>query len=807
MLCTAAEAVAKKGTEAPPAVSKARNSTRGAPRIAAFGVGRDSARSKADGGPVGKVVFELYAHVVPKTAENFRALCTGEMGKGKHGKRLNFLGCVFHRIIPGFMCQGGDFTKGDGTGGESIYGAKFKDENFQMRHTEKGLLSMANSGPNTNGSQFFITVKATPHLDGKHVVFGKVISGYDARRLGRSDRLVVAMSKPRSGSMDGAFSPNPMRKPTIEVDPDSTRTEKDLLGQREVPVEAYYGVQTLRAVENYNITGILLRNFPEFIIALAQVKKACAMANHKLGHLAKEKAEAICHACDELIDPECTDLGENRGTKMRRDFLVDMIQGGAGTSTNMNANEVIANRALEHLGKKKGEYEFCHPNDDVNKGQSTNDAYPTAAKIALILMHTPLVEAIKKLGDALGAKGREFNHVVKMGRTQLQDAVPMTLGQEFHAYATTVHYDLDALTSAVSRFTSTNLGGTAIGTGIAADPCFSQVVVQDLRKVTGFPMILADDLIEASSSVGAMLFFSGMLRRIAVKISKVCNDLRLLSSGPRCGIAEINLPPMAPGSSIMPGKVNPVIPEVMNMCAFETIGNDLTVAFGAEAGQLELNVMEPVIIYKLFTSVVVLTRGINTLREKCVEGITANEEHCKEMVYNSIGIITALLPHIGYKACTEAAAKALKEKRAPADVIVELGFLTKEGLEDAPPAKKPKTDQVQVLHIIRKHSGSRRPSSWREEKITCSKLEAAGFLEELKADLVGLDSASVRPKFEELAREHSDCGSAKRGGDLGLFARGRMQKAFEEASFALQVGQLSEVVSTDSGEHLILRIK
>merc|ERR1719401_2771824 len=258
----------------------------------------------------------------------------------------------------------------------------------------------------------------------------------------------------------------------------------------------------------------------------------------------------------------------------------------------------------------------------------------------------------------------------------------MTLGQEFHAYATTVGYDIEGLTSAINRFMITNLGGTAIGTGIAADPHFSQVVVQELRKVTGFPMVLADDLIEASSSVGAMLFFSGMLRRHAVKISKVCNDLRLLASGPRCGLAEINLPPMAPGSSIMPGKVNPVIPEVMNMCCFETLGNDLTVAFGAEAGQLELNVMEPIIIYKLFTSVRVLTRGLNILRERCIEGITANEEHCKEMVHNSIGIVTALLPHIGYKNCTAAAAKALAEKRPVADIVVEMGFLDAEKVKE-----------------------------------------------------------------------------------------------------------------------------
>ncbi|CAK0853166.1 unnamed protein product [Prorocentrum cordatum] len=542
------------------------------------------------------------------------------------------------------------------------------------------------------------------------------------------------MARARVGSMDGAFVPKFMQKDPI-IWEGGTRVEKDLLGEREVPINAYYGVQTLRAIECYNITGIRIKNFPEFIIALAQVKKACAQANYKLGHLKQEVADAICHACDELIDPESTALGVNKGAEMRRDFLVDMVQGGAGTSTNMNANEVIANRALEHLGKKKGQYEFCSPNDDVNKGQSTNDAYPSAAKIALILMHEDLVQAISKLSSAFFEKGREFADVVKMGRTQLQDAVPMTLGQEFNAYGTTIRYDLESVKSAVSKFTTTNLGGTAIGTGIAADKHFSQVVVQELRDVTGFPMVLDDDLIEASSSVSSMLFFSGILRRVAVKVSKVCNDLRLLASGPRCGLGEINLPPMAPGSSIgrtknctnrsfrnswicvglprrspqrsarareggpapiqgiraeirtfmsmqlllllsiMPGKVNPVIPEVMNMCCFDTIGNDITVCFGAEAGQLELNVMEPVIIYKLFTSVRVLTRGMNILRERCISGITANRERCHEMVHNSIGIVTALLPHIGYKKCTEAAAKALKEKRPVADIVVELGYL------------------------------------------------------------------------------------------------------------------------------------
>lgn len=483
--------------------------------------------------------------------------------------------------------------------------------------------------------------------------------------------------------MDGAaFSPQAALSDHIDWSKGS-RLEKDLLGEKKVPAESYYGIQTLRAIECYNnMTGTTVRDFPEFIIAFAQVKMACAKANFGLGLLPKEKAEAICRACDELIDPGNKALGENKGNEMRSNFLVDMVQGGAGTSTNMNANEVIANRALEHLGKKKGEYEFCSPNDDVNKGQSTNDSYPTSAKVALIHMHKDLLRSIKELAQSFMDKGIEFSGIVKMGRTQLQDAVPMTLGQEFRAYSTHIGYDVESVESAIKRLHNCNLGGTAIGTGIAADPKFSAQAVLMLREVTGWDgMKLADDLIEASSSVAAMLYLSGILRRIAVKVSKVCNDLRLLASGPRCGLSEINLPPMAPGSSIMPGKVNPVIPEVMNQCAFAVIGNDVSIAFAAEAGQLELNVMEPVIIFKLFESIRLLTRGMDTLRERCITGITPNEEHCEQMVHNSIGIVTALLPHIGYKNCSNSAAKALAEKRPVADVVVELGYAKQEQVQ------------------------------------------------------------------------------------------------------------------------------
>lgn len=463
------------------------------------------------------------------------------------------------------------------------------------------------------------------------------------------------------------------------------RTESDLLGERQVPKEAYYGIQTLRAVENYDISGVRLRHFPKFTIACAQVKKACAIANHELGHLPTDMKEAICRACDELIDPEATANnapggGKGQGDIMRQSFVVDMVQGGAGTSTNMNANEVIANRALELMGFEKGDYAKCHPNDHINKSQSTNDFYPTAAKVAIHHMHHDLVDAMRKLRDAFADKAKEFARVVKMGRTQLQDAVPMTLGQEFNSYATTLKRDYPSVQDAASRFLECNLGGTAIGTGIAADPRFSAAAVKALSKVTGLEIRLADDLINASSSVSAMIFFSGMLRRVGIEVSKICNDLRLLSSGPRCGFNEINLPAMAPGSSIMPGKVNPVIPEVMTMCAYQVVGYDATVVMGAEAGQLELNVFEPVIIHSLVMSVQVLTRGMNTLREKCVVGITANEERCGELVHNSIGIVTVLLPHIGYKKASLAAKTALKENRSVVDIVVEMGCMEKAAL-------------------------------------------------------------------------------------------------------------------------------
>ena len=451
----------------------------------------------------------------------------------------------------------------------------------------------------------------------------------------------------------------------------AVRVEHDLLGEREVPRDAYYGVQTLRALENFDITGIPLHHFPDFIRALALVKKAAAQANERLGLLPAELSAAIQQACDEIVDGQ-----------LHNQFVVDMIQGGAGTSTNMNANEVIANRALEILGEEMGAYERLNPNDHVNLSQSTNDAYPTAIHLALLLSVRPLIAEMEELVDALREKAREFARVIKMGRTQLQDAVPMTLGQEFAAWAQTVETDIDRLKENTRLFLEINLGGTAIGTGICADPAYPREAVQALRRVSGFEFTLAKDLVEASSDTGSLLIFSGILRRVAVKISKVCNDLRLLSSGPRCGLGEINLPARQPGSSIMPGKVNPVIPEVVNQVAFQVIGNDLTVTMASEAGQLELNVMEPVIVFNLFQSLGMLERAFRALRRFCVEGITANEEHCRRLVENSVGLATALLPWIGYAAATRVARQAQESGRTVREIVLEMGLLSAEELED-----------------------------------------------------------------------------------------------------------------------------
>ena len=443
-----------------------------------------------------------------------------------------------------------------------------------------------------------------------------------------------------------------------------TRREHDLLGDRDVPADAYYGVQTLRANENFHITGVQLQHFPRMIEALAQVKRAAARANHRLGALDDERFAAIDRACEEII-----------GGALHEHFIVDMIQGGAGTSTNMNANEVIANRALEILGHEKGQYDRLHPNNHVNLGQSTNDVYPTAIRLTIMLSFPALAEAMDHLISTLRAKGEEFSSVLKMGRTQLQDAVPMTVGQEFHAWATTIEEDVQRLTRTATLFQEINLGATAIGTGITSDPRYAAMATAELAELTGVPFVVSADLVEATSDTGAFVTFSGILKRIAVKISKICNDLRLLSSGPRAGLHEIKLPSVQPGSSIMPGKVNPVIPEVVNQVAYEVIGNDLSVTFAAEGGQLQLNVFEPVIAFNILESTQIMTRAMNTLADRCVAGITLNEEVLEDYLHRSIGVVTALVPVIGYAAATEVAEEALATGRPVRDLVLERGLL------------------------------------------------------------------------------------------------------------------------------------
>jgi len=452
----------------------------------------------------------------------------------------------------------------------------------------------------------------------------------------------------------------------------STRIEKDLLGKLEVPSDAYYGIQTLRAVQNFRLSGVPLAHYPKLVIALAMVKQAAADANRELGHLSAAKHTAISTACARIIQGE-----------FHEQFVVDMIQGGAGTSTNMNANEVIANIALEAMGHEKGEYQYLHPNNDVNMAQSTNDAYPTAIRVGLLLGHDYLLNSLDKLIQSFAAKGLEFGHVLKMGRTQLQDAVPMTLGQEFRAFATTLGEDLQHLKRlAPQLLTEVNLGGTAIGTGINADPGYQRLAVERLAIISNHPVVAAADLIEATSDMGAFVLFSGMLKRTAVKLSKICNDLRLLSSGPRTGINEINLPARQPGSSIMPGKVNPVIPEAVNQVAFEVIGNDLALTLAAEAGQLQLNVMEPLIAYKILDSIRLLTRAMDMLREHCIDGISANEAHCRQLVEQSIGLVTALNPYIGYENATRIAKIALDTGRGVLELVREEKLLDDATLAD-----------------------------------------------------------------------------------------------------------------------------
>ncbi|MEV5508713.1 aspartate ammonia-lyase [Streptomyces orinoci] len=449
------------------------------------------------------------------------------------------------------------------------------------------------------------------------------------------------------------------------------RTEHDLLGDREVPAAAYYGVHTLRALENFPITGTPISAYPDLVIALACVKQAAAQANRGLGLLDERKAAAIVRACEEI-----------RGGQLHEQFVVDVIQGGAGTSTNMNANEVVANRALELLGHDRGAYRHLHPLEDVNAGQSTNDVYPTAVRLSLQLAAARLLGAMEVLRQSFAAKAEEFADVLKMGRTQLQDAVPMTLGQEFAAYAVMLAEDQARLEEACALLREINLGGTAIGTGLNAHPRYAETACRHLSTITGIPVTVAGDLVEATQDMGAFVQISGVLKRIAVKLSKTCNDLRLLSCGPRAGLAEINLPPVQAGSSIMPGKVNPVIPEVVNQIAFEVIGNDVTVTMAAESGQLQLNAFEPVIAHSLLKSLTHLRAGCLTLAERCVNGITANREYLAGLVGQSIGLATALNPHIGYEQATAVAQEALTTGASVHDLVLAKGLLTPEQLKE-----------------------------------------------------------------------------------------------------------------------------
>ena len=446
------------------------------------------------------------------------------------------------------------------------------------------------------------------------------------------------------------------------------RSEHDSIGERSLPRDVYYGVQSLRAAENFHITGLTMH--PEIINAIAEIKKASAITNYEIGLLDKKVADAIVKACDEIV-----------AGKLHDAFIVDPIQGGAGTSLNMNANEVIANRAIELLGGEKGDYSLVNPNDHVNCGQSTNDVFPSAGKLAVLKLLIKAQLQLERLYKALVAKAEEFDDVIKMGRTQLQDAVPIRLGQEFRAYSEAVRRDIARLEKAQDEMRCLNMGGTAVGTGINADEVYLRRIVPILSEVSGLRLIQAFDLIDATQNLDGFVAVSGAVKTCAVNLSKMCNDLRLLSSGPRCGLGEINLPPKQNGSSIMPGKVNPVIPEVVNQVCFNIMGNDLTITMAAEAGQLELNAFEPIIFWNLTHAVEFLTYAVNTLVDNCIVGITANRERCKAMVDNSVGIITALTPHIGYEHAAVIAKEAIRTGCSVRDLILENGILDEAQLE------------------------------------------------------------------------------------------------------------------------------
>ncbi|AZV55424.1 aspartate ammonia-lyase [Clostridium sp. AWRP] len=446
------------------------------------------------------------------------------------------------------------------------------------------------------------------------------------------------------------------------------RIESDSIGSKEVPAEAYYGVQTLRASENFHITGYKLNT--ELVKSLVQIKKAAAIANYKAGLLNENIEKAIIEASDKIL-----------GGNLQDQFILDPIQGGAGTSANMNANEVIANEAIEILGGRKGDYSIVHPNDHVNMGQSTNDVFPTAGKITALKLLLKAIEKLKKLDMTLEIKAKEFNNIIKMGRTQLQDAVPIRLGQEFKAYSSVIKRDISRLEAAKKELEVLNLGGTAIGTGINADNRYMNTVVPILSDIIGVQLEQADDLIDATQNLDGFVSVSGAIKTCAVNLSKMANDLRLMSSGPRTGLEEINLPPKQNGSSIMPGKVNPVIPEVMTQVAFNIIGNDVTITMAAEAGQLELNAFEPVIFFNLFESIETLTNAVKTFTENCISGITANTNRCKKLVDNSVGIVTAITPYVGYEKAASIAKNAIKTGKSVKEIILQNGILKKSELD------------------------------------------------------------------------------------------------------------------------------
>ena len=447
------------------------------------------------------------------------------------------------------------------------------------------------------------------------------------------------------------------------------RVEKDSIGTKDVPENVYYGVQSLRAAENFHITGLNMH--PEIINSLAYIKKAAAITNCEAGLLDKRRTQAIVQACDEILEG-----------KFREDFIVDPIQGGAGTSLNMNANEVIANRAIEILGGKKGDYSVVNPNDHVNCGQSTNDVIPTAGKMTSLRLLKKLKKQLLRLHSALEQKADEFDSVIKMGRTQLQDAVPIRLGQEFKAYSVAILRDLNRMDKAMDEMRTLNMGGTAVGTGLNADESYLRRIVPNLSEISGMDLVQAYDLIDATQNLDSFVAVSGAVKACAVTLSKIANDLRLMSSGPRAGFGEINLPAKQNGSSIMPGKVNPVIPEVVNQVAFNAIGNDMTITMAAEAGQLELNAFEPIIFYCLFQSIDTIAYAVNTFVDNCVIGITANETRCRYFVENSVGIITAICPYVGYQKAAEIAKEAIKTGESVRKLIIEKGLLAKEQMDE-----------------------------------------------------------------------------------------------------------------------------